>query len=456
MLPDVGKEPFGHLVLSAPRGLNAQWRSEKLLNRGFGEETSQQLSDGKEEEEDDLISNGQGASESGPGESLDLRLAEQLDAAGLENNVTLVLERSSSRAYDVQHVSMSDPVKDVRLHRLPNGVICLGTDADLADSMIELEVHVIQDSELQDLELPMVLCESSEHLIQMIGGNDEDPVLAEDPGAERLPQTSKQQEGMPASSVETSPDTMTRGKLRKTTKSDETPVSEQLDNTETSCQHHRLETQLQAAENQGSSTEVQQKQERLLDPSQESQFLTQQTGVEQGVRRIKTRGKVTAGKESNQVVTSSKGAKEPENPSPPESQPALGGCSSPQSVEPQSGHGDTLVNEVIHPEQTLENGPAPAPQHPGTTSSPTSRLPGCDMPSPAVPETTINESKLRSISLQQYRLRLQQRKRDGVLSVHEKQKLGTDTNSKSAWPVVPIQSIVQGELSILPLEPAGH
>ncbi|XP_072413401.1 uncharacterized protein [Chiloscyllium punctatum] len=451
--PDLGKEPFGHVVPTAPRDLNAQWRSEKLISRSFGEETSKQRSDGEEEEEEDLISNGQGVSELGPGDSLDLQLGEQLDPVGLENNVTLVLESSSPCAHDVP---MSDLVKDVRLHCLPNRVMCLGTDIELADSMIELEVHVLQDNEVQDLELPIVLCASSEHLLQMIGENDKESVLAKDPGPESLPQTLKQQEVSPPTPVhlETSPVTVPSGRLRKTSVSDEILIAMQLDRAETSCEHHSLETQVQAAEDQERSIKVQQK--------QESQFLTQQT--EQDVRRIKTRD-VTAGRDSSQVTAFSKGAKEPHNPSPCESEPALGDCSIPQSVEPQPGHGVTLVNEAIHPEQTVDNEPVPVPQfpnsdlisqHPGSPSSTISPLSTCDVQSPAVLETTTNESKLRSISLQQYRLRLQQRKRDSVPSVPEKPKVGTDTNSKSAWPVVPIQSIVQGELSILPLEPAGH
>ncbi|XP_060697787.1 peroxisome proliferator-activated receptor gamma coactivator-related protein 1 [Hemiscyllium ocellatum] len=444
--PDLGKEPFGHVVPTAPRDLNAQWRSEKLMNRSFGEETSKQRSDGEEEEEEDLISNCQGVSELGPGDSLDLQLGEQLDAVGLENNVTLVLESSSPCAHDVP---MSDQVKDVRLHCLPNGVMCLGTDIELADSMIELEVHVVQENEVQDLELPIVLCANSEHLLQMIGENDVESVLAKDPGPESPPQTLKQQEISPPSPV-----TVPSERLRKTSGSDEILIPVQLDRAETSCEHHSLETQVQAAEDQEHSIKVQQK--------QESQFLTQQT--EQDVRRIKTRD-VTARRESSQVTAFSKGAKEPHNPSPCESEPALGGCSIRQSVEPQPGHGVTLANEAIHPQQSVDNEPVPVSQcpksdlisqHPGSTSSTISPLSTCDVQSPAVLETTTNESKLRSISLQQYRLRLQQRKRDGVLSVPEKPKLGTDTNSKSAWPVVPIQSIVQGELSILPLEPAGH
>ncbi|XP_078421432.1 uncharacterized protein pprc1 [Cetorhinus maximus] len=575
LLPDSGKEPCGHLIPAAVKGSSALWRSEKPVNRSFGEEILQQRSDGEEEEEEeeDLISNGQGVSESGS-ELLHLQAVEQLNTAGLESNVTLVIGPNLPCGYNVEHASLSDLVKYIQPYCLPNGVLCLETSTDSAGSTIELEVQVVQEGELADLELPMVLCENGECLMEAKGesgkGRDaEESMLANDPGPENLPQTSKQQEALPAPSVhQEDPPAVTlrrRGRPRKTAKPTETPViGVQQNIAETPRTRSSLQTRLQAAENKKkSSTEAQpllahQKQGQMAVTLQESRILApQMQEVELGVRRIQTRGRAAARRESRQGATGINVGQGPRKPSSSETRSTLSGWSFSQAegeaMEPHPGSGGTGAKQTIHPEQPLGNEPSPMPRaaepaptpraaepaptpraaepaptpraaepaptpraaepaptpraaepaptpraaepaptpraaepaptpraaepaptpraaEPAPTPraaepAPTPRaaeptpippFPVCNTSSPTVLEITSNEPKLRPISLEQYRLRLQQRKQDGVLSAHEKPRISLDPGCKNAWPVVPIQSIVHGELSILPLETTGH
>ncbi|XP_078080441.1 uncharacterized protein LOC144500838, partial [Mustelus asterias] len=575
VLPDLGKEPFGHVIPAAKK----RWGSEKLANRGFGE-ISQQGSDSEGKEEEVLTSNRQGASESGS-EMLHLETAEQLSAAGLESNVTLVIGSS----FPCEHVSLSDLVKYIGPYCVPTGLLYPGTDADSAGNVIELEVQLVQDGELQDLELPMVLCENGECQVESMGENGtglvtgEESVLTKNSGPENLPQTSEQQEVLPppAEHQEKSPVTVRRrGRPRKTAKPTAMPVSgEQQDVAERASEHCSLQTRLQTAENkrktcsEAQSQQADRNQESVAPTAQESRLPAQQGGeVELAVKRIQTRGRAAAGRESwQQPSETSIGQSLRKLPS-SELQPTSRGLSFPQAQgetrEPHPGPGETTAKQATHPEQTQTNipsaraaepaptprvpapraaepapaptprvpapraaepapaptprvpapraaepapapaprvaepapaprvpapraaepapraaepapaptprvaepapapapraaEPAPAPRVPAPRAAepaPMSPLPVCDTPSPAVLETTSSEPRLRPISLQQYRLRLQQRKQERVCSALEEPR-SSDPGCKNAWPVVPIQSIVHGELSVLPLEPTG-
>ncbi|XP_041065244.1 peroxisome proliferator-activated receptor gamma coactivator-related protein 1 [Carcharodon carcharias] len=384
MLPDSGKEPCGHLIPAAVKGPNALWRSEKPVSRSFGEEILQQRSDGEEEEEEeDLISNGQGISESGS-ELLHLQAVEQLNTAGLESNVTLVIGPNLPCGYNVEHASLSDLVKYIQPYCLPNGVLCLETSTDSVGSTIELEVQVVQEGEL-----PMVLCENGECLMEAKGesgkGRDaEESMLANDSGPENLPQTSKQQEALPAPSVHLEDPPIAslrrRGRPRKTAKPTETPViGVQQNITETPRTRSSLQTRLQAAENKRkSSTEAQpllahKKQGQMAVPLQESRLLAQQMQeMELGMRRIQTRGRAAARRESRQGATGINIGQGPRKPS-SETQSTLSGWSFSQAeeeaMEPHPGSGETGAKQAIRPEQPLGNEPSLTPR--ATESAPT-------------------------------------------------------------------------------------
>ncbi|XP_067909345.1 peroxisome proliferator-activated receptor gamma coactivator-related protein 1 [Heterodontus francisci] len=499
VLPDSGKELFTHWVPAASKGPSTLWRLEKPKNRSFGEGISQQRSDGEEEDED-MINNGQGVSESGS-ELLDLHSGEQLNTPGLESGVTLLIGQNLPCGFNMKHVSLSDLVKYVHPYCLPMEA---GTDS--AGGVIELDVQVVQEGEVLDLEIPTVLCQGSECLP---GGTVEigtGLAAGKEPGPESQLQTLEQQEVLPAPPVQQeSPPVLVRrrGRPRKTLKPTKTPViGVQQDSTETPHSHSGLQTLLQTTENKKETPSEAQpllaprKQEGLAVALQESRLLAQQMEeVKLGARRIQTRGRTAAGRESRQRATVSKVAQGQRKPSPSETWSAQRGWSFPwvqeRAVEPP----ETAVKQPTHPEQQSERistqalcidpdpdpdlvpppradpaaapqadpNPAPAPRAdptpaPRTDSDPAlaPQLPACDVPSPVVPANGSNEPRLRPISLQQYRLRLQQRQQQSALSAHANPRFSSDSSRKSAWPIVPIQSIVQGELSVLPLETAGH
>ncbi|XP_059803242.1 peroxisome proliferator-activated receptor gamma coactivator-related protein 1 isoform X2 [Hypanus sabinus] len=129
--------------------------------------------------------------------------------------------------------------------------------------------------------------------------------------------------------------------------------------------------------------------------------------------------------------------------SPPESSPSVSTPASPSDPSPSA-----------YPSSVSTNSNPPAS---GSIASPPSVSPLSIQPpsiQAASPPTTlspaVNEPRLRPISLEQYR----QRQRAGVSSGPRDPRPASGP-SPGAWPVVPITSIVQGELSVLPLDNLG-
>ncbi|XP_067909398.1 peroxisome proliferator-activated receptor gamma coactivator-related protein 1-like [Heterodontus francisci] len=263
VLPDSGKELFTHWVPAASKGPSTLWRLEKPKNRSFGEGISQQRSDGEEEDED-MINNGQGVSESGS-ELLDLHSGEQLNTPGLESGVTLLIGQNLPCGFNMKHVSLSDLVKYVHPYCLPMEA---GTDS--AGGVIELDVQVVQEGEVLDLEIPTVLCQGSECLP---GGTVEigtGLAAGKEPGPESQLQTLEQQEVLPAPPVQQeSPPVLVRrrGRPRKTLKPTKTPViGVQQDSTETPHSHSGLQTLLQTTENKKETPSEAQLKHRIHTP----------------------------------------------------------------------------------------------------------------------------------------------------------------------------------------------
>ncbi|XP_051883330.1 peroxisome proliferator-activated receptor gamma coactivator-related protein 1-like [Pristis pectinata] len=124
-------------------------------------------------------------------------------------------------------------------------------------------------------------------------------------------------------------------------------------------------------------------------------------------------------------------------PSAPRTAPAPGAAPPPSAPAPGAAP----------PPSAPAPGAASAHTTPGAAPAPSvAPAPGATLPCPP-----SSEPRLRPISLEQYRQRLQQRQR-AVGSSAPQDAHPVLGPTPSAWPVVPLASIVQGELSVLPLD----
>uniref|UniRef100_A0A4W3IGE7 Peroxisome proliferator-activated receptor gamma coactivator-related protein 1-like n=3 Tax=Callorhinchus milii TaxID=7868 RepID=A0A4W3IGE7_CALMI len=106
-----------------------------------------------------------------------------------------------------------------------------------------------------------------------------------------------------------------------------------------------------------------------------------------------------------------------------------------------------VPSQAVLTNSDLSTIPAPSPLFCNVTDT---KL----IPKDQQPPEKIHKSK--PISLQQYRMRLQQRQQNSRTGNYMTTQPVSERTCKASWPVVPVQSIIQGELSILPLETIGQ
>ncbi|XP_069755495.1 peroxisome proliferator-activated receptor gamma coactivator-related protein 1-like [Narcine bancroftii] len=474
--PDLGKDL---VEPAAPQGV--LWRSEELAKKNHGEEKW-------------LCHLGDEAS------SVCDAVLEQLDTAGLEDSVTSVLEENVPCVINVEHVSLSDLIKFIHPYCLPS---------DPATSTVHLEV--IQKGEVD------ILCEGHQvpfrpvHRSEVFS-SDEKPMIAgvlhlgtlpgvqgTGPASTALPGALLGPDRPDSVQQENPPTRRKRGRPRKTAK----PVGSaavRVCRVEPPLTRSSLRAQLQAVSG------AQELQAGLAVGLQETgRFRQQMDHAGLVTRRMQSRGRaVTRGQGRRRMLGNQRIA------SPQRQAPQTCGLRGSSHIheggevgEPHSTAG-RLQRDSNTPEgaegREVKPGsrlPPPAPLGllppalpspsgspqllPQTPSGPPppalqshSRLPPLALPSPsespppsplALPppaaplaplqpptacSPTTTELRVRPISLEQYRQRLQQRLRDEVPRTSDPPP---GSNPSGAWPVVPIHSIVHGQLSVLPL---GH